>query len=410
MILVLDILLLVITGIFGSYLAMLSLLALLAEKKTEFPATLYRRFAVVIPAHNEELALERTIRSLQALAYPADRFEIVVVADTCTDASAGVARGLGVKVAERTDSDLRGKGYALRWIFDKLTPPQAGFDAIVVIDADSVASRNFLTVMNHYLESGSEAIQCNDMVEPRAGVWVSEVIRFGFTLYNYVRPMGRRVLGFSAGIRGNGMCYSTRLLREIPWDAYSLNEDLEYGLRLLLGGTTVAFAAEALVHATMPQTSKHAESQRRRWERGRYPVIRRYTLPLLGAALRRRSFEPLDAVVDLLTPPFVNLYGAILIAAILHAVLLIAGNPVQPLLAGWAVVLALATAHVVIGLPAAGADAALYRAFLYIPRYALWKVSLYLRTFGRRSGGEWIRTTRERGGRVAAHDVTAHSK
>ncbi len=395
MITVLDILLLLIAGLFAVYLAMLSVLALLTRRRKEFPSTVDRQFAVVIPAHNEEQSLERTVRSLQAIRYPRNRFRVFVVADNCTDASAAVARGLGAEVFERIDPTLRGKGYALRWIFDKLTGPDAGYDAIVVIDADSVASENFLTVMNYHLDRGAEAIQCNDMVEPRSGVWISEVIRFGFTLYNYVRPMGRRALGFSAGIRGNGMCYSTALLRRIPWDVYSLNEDLEYGLKLLLGGTTVQFAAEALVLASMPQTPANAESQRSRWERGRFPVIRKFTLPLLGAAVRHRSLKPLDAVVDLLTPPFVNLYGFVMALVLLHAVALAVGYPVWPFLAAWLVVWAAATAHVLIGLPAANADAGLYRAFAYIPRYAFWKISLYLRMFRRRSGSEWIRTTRD---------------
>ncbi len=400
MIAVLDILLLLVAGVFAVYLAMLSILALIARKREEFPPAAERRFAVVIPAHNEELSLERTIRSLQAIRYPRDRYRIFVVADNCTDASAPIARGFGAEVFERHDPSLRGKGYALRWIFDKLTAPEAGFDAIVVVDADSIASENFLVVMNYYLDRGAEAIQCNDMVEPRSGVWISEVIRFGFTLYNYVRPMGRRLLGFSAGIRGNGMCYSTALLRRVPWDVYSLNEDLEYGLKLLVEGTPVMFAAEALVQATMPQTPVNAESQRSRWERGRFPVIRKFTVPLLRAALRQHSLKPLDAVVDLLTPPFVNLYGFIVALVILHALVLAVGYPVWPFLAAWIIVCAAATAHVLIGLPAARADAGLYRAFMYIPRYALWKISLYVRMLRRHAGGEWIRTTRDR---------TAHS-
>jgi 1,2-diacylglycerol 3-beta-glucosyltransferase len=191
------------------------------------------------------------------------------------------------------------------------------------------------------------------------------------------------------------MCFSAGLLRRMPWNSYSLNEDLEYGLKLLLNGTPVTFAPEALVHATMPTTPKNAESQRSRWERGRLPVIRSYTWPLALAALRQRSFTPIDALIDLVTPPFVNLFGGVGAATGAHLLLLAAGAPVQSLLLAWSLILAALVAHVLIGLPAAGADPALYRAFLYIPRYALWKISLYARTLRSRSSEEWVRTTRE---------------
>src|SRR5687768_11219780 len=69
-------------------------------------------FAVVIPAHNEELGLPETVHSVLASDYPADRLRVLVVADNCTDGTAAVARRLGVECVERHDRANRGKGYA----------------------------------------------------------------------------------------------------------------------------------------------------------------------------------------------------------------------------------------------------------------------------------------------------------
>jgi hypothetical protein len=46
------------------------------------------RFVVLVPAHDEERGIVSTIRSLEALDDPADRFEIVVIADNCSDRTA----------------------------------------------------------------------------------------------------------------------------------------------------------------------------------------------------------------------------------------------------------------------------------------------------------------------------------
>lgn len=141
--------LLFIIGFFVLYLAMLTVLALTQKEKTSFPASRTRKFAVVVPAHNEALVIESTLKSLLSLDYPEDRFEIVVVADNCNDETAALAAVPGVTVYERNDPHLCGKGYALRWCFDRLLNQQRGYEAVVVIDADSTVSNNFLTIINH---------------------------------------------------------------------------------------------------------------------------------------------------------------------------------------------------------------------------------------------------------------------
>src|SRR5712692_8125342 len=113
----------VLLAIFGlplAYLCLLSLLALAPGTRRTFKTAGRRRFAVVVPAHNEEQTIGPTLRSLLAIDYPRDRFEVVLVADNCTDRTARAGRRSGVRVLERHDSSSRGKGYALRWCFDAL--------------------------------------------------------------------------------------------------------------------------------------------------------------------------------------------------------------------------------------------------------------------------------------------------
>ncbi|MBI4547788.1 MAG: glycosyltransferase family 2 protein [Ignavibacteriae bacterium] len=391
-----EILLLGIVGLFFLYLALLSILAFFRHNRKELSASRLHRFAIVVPAHNEELTIEKTLKNLIAVNYPRKHFDVVVIADNCTDRTAEVAREHGAIVYERTNSNLRGKGHALRWCFDILMSHQPSYDAFVVIDADSVAAANFLLVMNWYLENGSTVIQASDLVEPRPGVWSSEVIRLGFTLYNYVRPLGRSALRCSTGLRGNGMCFAREIFEKFPWNTYSLNEDLEYSLQLLLNGFTVDFAPEAQVLATMPSSARHAQSQRMRWEKGRFPIIQKYSLPLLRNAITNLSLKSFDAFLDLVTPPLVNLFSFV---SLMFTVTLflwlfgIAGMGSFTIL--WALIIFLGLIHVFVGLRAAKADRSLYRSFLYIPRYAVWKLGVYMNIVRDVRSQEWIRTTRE---------------
>ena len=51
-----------------------------------------RRFLVVVPAHDEESGIVATVTSCKSVNYPDHLFEVLVVADNCTDATAGRAR------------------------------------------------------------------------------------------------------------------------------------------------------------------------------------------------------------------------------------------------------------------------------------------------------------------------------
>ena len=395
---ILEIPAIIAAGLLTGYLALLSLLALIARAQAPPVPGRKRRFAVVVPAHNEEGTLEKTLISLRGLDYPPDLFDVIVVADNCTDMTAGVARSTGAAVFERTDETGRGKGHALRWAFDTLIGKSPAYDAFVVIDADSVATKNFLGVMNDELDLGAEAIQSGDLVKRNTASWSTEITRLGFTLYNHVRPLGREVLGCSAGLRGNGMCFSAGLLKRIPWNAFGVTEDLQYGLTLLLNGVKVRYAPGAVVYATMPAYSRNAVSQRARWERGRAPVKKLFSGRLLSMAARKFSFPALDAWIDLVTPPFVHMMAAITTMACAHLVLEAAfPGSFSSLALAWTVVMALGVVHVTAGLIAARADAGQYLALCYVPVYALWKLWLYVRRPHSKPPAEWVRTTRDAG-------------
>jgi 1,2-diacylglycerol 3-beta-glucosyltransferase len=398
MITVADIVLLLIIGFLVLYLALLSTLALMSQKGSVMPAARYRRLAFVVPAADEELTIKRTIQSLLSVDYPRERFTVIVIADNCSDRTAEISKTAGAIVYERRNSKLRGKGYALRWCIDLLLLEKNEYDGIVAVDADSVVSNNFLRVMNSYLEKGAQAVQSNYVVIPQANVWNVEVTRLGFTLYNYVRPLGRRVIGCSAGLRGNGMCFPIETLRRVPWEAYSLVEDLEFGLMLLLHGIVVTFAPEATVKATMPVRAENACTQRARWEVGRLPIIMKYSRRLLWIAIKQRSFKALDGFIGLVTPPLMNLSGLLVIFLFLNILLWLFGA-VKTTLFVWLCVglMGVDAFHVIVGLYAARADRSLYKALLYIPHYGIWKLGVYWKVLRRASAwGRWIRTTRER--------------
>src|SRR5437667_11741433 len=90
------------------------------------------RLLFLVPAHNEELLIQSCLGSLTRLAYPAERFNILVIADNCTDRTAELTRRAGVRCLERIDPSRRGKPYAIAWAVAQLQ--LVALDAVVIVD------------------------------------------------------------------------------------------------------------------------------------------------------------------------------------------------------------------------------------------------------------------------------------
>lgn len=382
---------------FSAYLTLLTLLAMIHRpRKFEGNEGKKRRFAVLVPAHNEELVIDTTVNSLKEMDYPAGLFDVIVIADNCTDKTAEIARGLGATVMERFDAEKRGKGHALRWCLDQIIHLEKHYEGFSIVDADSVVSANFLTVMNAYLEDGAECIQSSDMVIPQPGHWSPEMTRVAFILHNHVRPLGRKVIGCSSGLNGNGMCFSRRLIENSPWDAYSRVEDLEHSIQLTLERVKIQFAPEAVVRAIMPTDPRNAETQRKRWEIGRFPLFRKYTGRLLREAIKHRSLMIADMLIDLVTPAFVNMFVVTTAGLVVNFVAILLGaNWLGYVAALWGIALLLEFFHVIAGLLVARADRGAYLALLNFPRFAIWKGVIYVKTLLGGDDKGWVRTERE---------------
>src|SRR5262245_60336754 len=132
---------------------------MLARRVPPPPAPGARRFAVLIPAHNEDLVIGRLLGSLARVDYAADRFDVCVVADNCTDRTAQIARGLGALVYERFSQTERAKGFALRWLLERLRNGGHVYDAFVVLDADTLVQPDLLRCLDARLEAGSQVVQ-----------------------------------------------------------------------------------------------------------------------------------------------------------------------------------------------------------------------------------------------------------
>ena len=208
-----------------------------------------RRFVVLVPAHDEAGGIGATLADLARQDYPPDRWRIVVIADNCSDATAAIARDAGAGVIERRDPGARGKGHALRAAIDMLLQrPGSDWDSLVVIDADTRVDPELLARCSARLERGEAALQVAYLPRAGAGGPAETMRRIALTAFHVVRSRGRERLGWSAGLRGNGMVFSRACLAAHPHTATSRTEDVEFGLQLGRAGVRREDIAAWIMH------------------------------------------------------------------------------------------------------------------------------------------------------------------
>jgi len=351
------------------------------------------RFDVIVPAHNEEVGIAEAVRSILAIDWPADCFRVVVVADNCTDATAEVAARAGAQVLVRLDMELRGKGYALAYAFSE-SRRRSWSDAVAIIDADSQVSPNLLEAMAARMERGEKAVQVHYGVSNIHASWRTRLMAIAMAAFHRVRSRGRERLGLSCGIRGNGWGLTHALLKQVPYESFSLAEDLEFGIELGLRGMRVAYADEAWCDGEMVTGGANASSQRRRWEQGRMAILRTRTLPLLKRAASARSLVCLDLALDLLVLPLS--YVALNAAALTAAGWLLAPADVWTGPWFWLGLLCCAAlmGYVLRGWQLSNTGLRGLLDLVRAPFFLLWKLVVMAR--GRRTT-EWVRTNRESG-------------
>jgi cellulose synthase/poly-beta-1,6-N-acetylglucosamine synthase-like glycosyltransferase len=349
----------------------------------------YGRVAVLVPAHDESVAMTPTLSDIRSQLRVGDR--VVVVADNCTDDTARVAEAAGVEVIERNDPVRRGKGYALQFGITHLSqdPPEI----VVCFDADCRLAHGAIDRLASACATTQRPVQALYLMRsPMRSSINHQVAEFAWRVKNWVRPLGLSRLGLPCQLVGTGMAFPFAVIRSTDLASGSIVEDLKLGLDLALAGSAPVFCPSALVTSEFASSATGARAQRQRWEHGHIAMIS--SVPsLIAIAVARGNLGLLSLALDLAVPPLsltvVLLAGALSLAA----AAMLCG------LSSFALTIAL-PCSIGFGLAvffawfARGRDVLPPSAIVSIAPYVFRKLSMYGRILTGRVAAHWVRTDR----------------
>ena len=106
------------------------------------------RFSFVIPAHNEKGYIEGTLAHIEALSYPKDSYETIVVENASTDGTLEAAQKFAAANIKILHSDKKGSAAAKNIGIEYVSPHS---DWVIFLDADTILEKEFLNELNSYL-------------------------------------------------------------------------------------------------------------------------------------------------------------------------------------------------------------------------------------------------------------------
>jgi cellulose synthase/poly-beta-1,6-N-acetylglucosamine synthase-like glycosyltransferase len=348
------------------------------------------KLAVLIPAHNEEQVVAKTVREIIKELHPGEC--LMVIADNCADRTAEEAARAGACVVVRRDESLRGKTHALEFGLSRLQPDPP--EVVVIVDADCRLAPGSLDLLARRCAATARPTQSLYLMKAPAGAPTgTRIAAFAWIVKNWVRPLGMLRMGLPCQLMGSGVA--------IPWPqteflfrtGRSIAEDYKAGIGMAMNGAAPEFCPDARVFSEFPSNARGLQSQRTRWEHGHIDLIVRDVPKLVFDALRRRDVRLLAMAVDLAVPPLALTAVLVVLAVSLGFAAAWLGNPTWPLAASIFTLFALA-ATIGIAWVRWGRDTVSAASLLRAPLYAIGKIPLYLRFVTKRER-LWIKTERD---------------
>jgi len=257
------------------------------------------RFLVLVPAHNEEAVIGDIINNLNHMDYPREMYDFYILADNCTDDTAGVARRMGANVLEffKSGPDApTGKPIALQKALNALGDYHEKYDLVMFFDADNLVDRNMFTEVNSQFVDADgkvDVIQCYLGAKNRKGI-VALFYYTSYTITNRFFQFAKTNMGLNSVIGGTGFAVSAKYLHKRGgWTAMSLTEDFELQIEATCEGRRIMWNNNVRIYDEKPTRLRASFRQRIRWAQGHWFVAFKNT-PKLIKAFCKGNIKPLE--------------------------------------------------------------------------------------------------------------------
>lgn len=239
----------------------------------------YPMVSVLVPAHNEALVVQRTVRSLLNFDYPKDKYEIIVINDNSSDNTENIIADLASEFPDNrlmcvsTDKVVggTGKSNALNIGFSV-----AAGSVIAIYDADNTPEPKALRLLveNLVADPKAGAVIGKFRTRNRNASLLSRFVNIETLSHQCMNQAGRFFFFKLCTIPGTNYVIRRSIVEAVGgWDVKALSEDTEISFRIYRMGYYIKLLPQAVTWEQEPHLLPVWFRQRVRWAKGNIYVM-----------------------------------------------------------------------------------------------------------------------------------------
>lgn len=264
------------------------------------------KIVVLIPAYKEDSVIIETISAFLKQDYPAEQYDLVIIADKMKQETINAIKQLPVHLLE-VHFENSTKAKALRYALENL--PAQNYQIAIVLDADNHTDRNFLTQINEAYDSGCMAMQTHRMAKNTVTAMalmdaVSEEIN------NTIFRKGHVRVGLSSALIGSGMAFDFKIFYQciMEADTSCVGEDKQLEISLLRKYIFIDYLENTNTYDEKITKTSAFYSQRRRWLATQFSNLS-ICINEFPKVIKDRNWSYCDKLFQWMMPPRIILVG-----------------------------------------------------------------------------------------------------
>ncbi len=318
---IIQILLLAYLGFSSIYIFIFSFAGLFPIRKRKVINTEVRKYAVMIPGYKEDQVIIEVAEDALKQDYPADKYDVIVIADSFKEETLKKLKKLPIQVIE-VSFDLSTKSKALNVAMAQL--PDI-YDVAIVLDADNLMEVSFISKINDAFNKGFMAVQ-GHRIAKNMNTRFAILDAISEEVNNMIFRKGHRVLGLSAALIGSGMAMEYQYFKKMMKSIKAVGGfDKEIELQMLKERKVIEFLQDVYVLDEKVQKAEVFSNQRRRWLSAQLHYFSMDFFTSLKHLILKGNVDYFDKAIQFIQPPRIMLLGFLFIINFISIIF----NPIE---------------------------------------------------------------------------------
>lgn len=274
------------------------------------------KMAIFIPAYKEDAVIIHVAKKALLQHYPANLFDVIIIADSLQPTTLSKLQKLPVKLVEVSFENST-KAKALNKAILDL---EKVYDYALVLDADNIMEDHFLVKMNTAFKNGYRVIQAHRKAK-NLNTSFAILDAASEEINNHIYRKGHRALGLSSGLIGSGMGFEYKLFVSIMKKITAIGGfDKELEFELAKRNITIEYLQNTVLLDEKVQKSSDFSKQRRRWLATQFVYLKRNYRAGARALFTNGDINFFDKVFQMIIPPRILLLGITILTALFYSI------------------------------------------------------------------------------------------